>query len=703
MALNVTYAPCSGATTPVFPVYNDNTHLFTASTLNRNGFICLSDVYINDNFAGRLKNYPFDNVLQLNPQKLAASNISHDFNYNVNRIIDNPNSIKKLYFDTRESYSRALSFSSITSASTYVQLNLVSGHNLQVNDRVYIQKDDITINPEYNTYAKVLTANTNSLVVDLPYQFTQAIETGIVWEGVEYFDYSYINGELTITTTNPHNFNAGDTIYLQMDTWAVGIIKLTGGTSGTISSVLLNGIDLLGSPAVPVPFNTSLAQTAADLAAAINSTTTTPNYTAYNFAGDDRVFIYSTRQAGTASVGYPLNVSSTGTLSGTFSPALFNTTQVDANTNTGWNPHYTGTYPIIKVTGPNTFTVNIPGPYLSNPPGSERGSIYSPDNWINPTGFTGDTYYIMNNANQYDFIDYITAIDNYKTDDASSRFLTNGPKKNKFYTVYDFNSKDILYDVTTTKPLKNIILKTFSGGTTFTTYDISVEAFVTAFTSSTNTYHRFSIGMGPANLNSIDPSFIFPAATQPLINDSVTKYEIYLSSGDTMYFPPFNPAPAISETLTFVKECNKFLALQIMWLNRFGSYDYFTLDANFNLRRAFEKIEYQKKAQKVYSPTEYGVKPTNKGFSVLSNDETSLYVLNTNWLTEDEADWLEELFTSTDVYLYHPSSDLDIYNLSIFPVTIIDTEVSFFNERSRMRKYEINVKIGTKKIIQNNQ
>lgn len=52
------------------------------------------------------------------------------------------------------------------------------------------------------------------------------------------------------------------------ETRAVGSVTLTGGASGSVNTVTVNSLDILGSA---VAYNTSLAQTATDVAAAINN------------------------------------------------------------------------------------------------------------------------------------------------------------------------------------------------------------------------------------------------------------------------------------------------------------------------------------------------------------------------------------------------------------------------------------------------
>lgn len=59
---------------------------------------------------------------------------------------------------------------------------------------------------------------------------------------------------------------------------ATGTVTLTGGASGSVNTVTVNGINIIPNGAVA--FNASLAQTASDLAAAINNGQSSPEYVA---------------------------------------------------------------------------------------------------------------------------------------------------------------------------------------------------------------------------------------------------------------------------------------------------------------------------------------------------------------------------------------------------------------------------------------
>ena len=59
---------------------------------------------------------------------------------------------------------------------------------------------------------------------------------------------------------------------------ATGTVTLTGGTSGSVGPITVNGVDVLGG--VTVAFDSTLTQTAADIATQINRAKTAPEYTA---------------------------------------------------------------------------------------------------------------------------------------------------------------------------------------------------------------------------------------------------------------------------------------------------------------------------------------------------------------------------------------------------------------------------------------
>lgn len=87
---------------------------------------------------------------------------------------------------------------------------------------------------------------------------------------------------------------------------ASATITLTGGAAGSIDNVLVNSVDILAGV---VPFNTSLSQTAADLAAALNKSISNPLYKAS--ASGAVVTLKAKRGMGALPNGWTITVSET--------------------------------------------------------------------------------------------------------------------------------------------------------------------------------------------------------------------------------------------------------------------------------------------------------------------------------------------------------------------------------------------------------
>lgn len=80
-----------------------------------------------------------------------------------------------------------------------------------------------------------------------------------------------VSGTLLVTFTKAGGAFTAETL-------SSGTVTLTGGASGSINTITVNGINVI--PQGAVAFNTSLNQTATDLAAAINAGLSSPEYTA---------------------------------------------------------------------------------------------------------------------------------------------------------------------------------------------------------------------------------------------------------------------------------------------------------------------------------------------------------------------------------------------------------------------------------------
>lgn len=81
---------------------------------------------------------------------------------------------------------------------------------------------------------------------------------------------SAVAGTLLATITDASGTHTNEVL-------STGSVELTGGTDGSVTALTVDGVSIIDNA---VAFNTSLAQTASDLADEINSSLSTPEYTA---------------------------------------------------------------------------------------------------------------------------------------------------------------------------------------------------------------------------------------------------------------------------------------------------------------------------------------------------------------------------------------------------------------------------------------
>lgn len=118
-------------------------------------------------------------------------------------------------------------------------------------------------------------------------RFSTALRNALNKEGG--FDSNLRNGTIEIYTgTQPATADAAATGTLLCvitnnsgaitnEVLSTGTVTLTGGAAGSVNTVTVNSVDVLGGS---VPFNSSLTQTAADVATQINRSKSNPDYTA---------------------------------------------------------------------------------------------------------------------------------------------------------------------------------------------------------------------------------------------------------------------------------------------------------------------------------------------------------------------------------------------------------------------------------------
>lgn len=95
-------------------------------------------------------------------------------------------------------------------------------------------------------------------------------------------------------------------------------------------------------------------------------------------------------------------------------------------------------------------------------------------------------------------------------------------------------------------------------------------------------------------------------------------------------------------------ECNDFDHVQVRWKNSFGFADYFTFTKRHDKQIGVERTNYRK-VQGSWSENSFTIDPNGRGMTNAANHLTYTGTLRTKYLSDQEANYLQNLIISNDV------------------------------------------------------
>ena len=283
------------------------------------------------------------------------------------------------------------------------------------------------------------------------------------------------------------------------------------------------------------------------------------------------------------------------------------------------NIGYDGTASITNVLATSVITNKIYGATFS----PETGKI------VNVQRLTGTTseYMAWNGTRQYQEIDKDFTV--YRLTSPTSKFLA----------TYNSAAKPIIRDSSGGEwETISMILQGPTGSRGVVNIYDTVGATISGFSYNvpgTCRYRRVDFGVGTMNIN-LSTAFDF---TNP--NVGSYTFQVVSSTGS-----------ALSEIRRWklVDECTPYEKVRVLFLNRLGGFEYFTFTRDSKKTVNIKRNEYSKVLPWNY---EYGKpeKRADRGSTVFAIEADEQFLLNSNWITENDAIWLEELMTSPEVYI----------------------------------------------------
>ena len=244
--------------------------------------------------------------------------------------------------------------------------------------------------------------------------------------------------------------------------------------------------------------------------------------------------------------------------------------------------------------------------------------------------------YVWNAIYDYeDFVGYSSG--DINAGGASSRLLTNRPSSGDIQFTEDY----YLYAIAMSSGTIDVAV--------LTTYDSSNAAIATykidnpykANPSGNGRFLRFSAG--PNNINQIPTGYIVGGLPQPLITASVAAYEIY-------FYDQHLVQSTETHRFTINSECSKYESYRIWFLNKLGGYDAFTFYKQ-NTFNSEIKRETFKSNLGVQTLTSQSYTASQRAVTQYNTKIKDTISCNSNWISEAQSVWLEELVTSPDVYV----------------------------------------------------
>ncbi len=299
------------------------------------------------------------------------------------------------------------------------------------------------------------------------------------------------------------------------------------------------------------------------------------------------------------------------------------------------------------------------------------GVIYAKSKYKFQNQIQSSTEYSWNGGLQYkDYLSY--DIDDFYISSSPSsqgRFLTNGPKERTIREEQVEYLSLINWDNGGSFNMTAVFKSYTSNGTLVDTYTINLG-------TSTKQWKVLQVAVGTENLNTY------------LDFTNASYYTFYIQDSLTTQ---------ISEEIRFNidTECYRYEQKRLMWLNRLGGWDFFTFNLRSDKTIDISRNEFKRNLRSYNSTTGlYNYSMGDRGRTTYNVDASLTETVFSNWLRDEELEWLEELYTSPEVYLIEDTTNM-------MPINIVDESVTLGNKNNYgLKSYSITYKHSNDRVIQ---
>ncbi|MAK54934.1 MAG: hypothetical protein CML17_03680 [Pusillimonas sp.] len=162
----------------------------------------------------------------------------------------------------------------------------------------------------------------------------------------------------------------------------------------------------------------------------------------------------------------------------------------------------------------------------------------------------------------------------------------------------------------------------------------------------------------------------------------------------------------ITQSYTFnivENDCKGFEKLRLTWLNRHGAWDYFNFTKK-NIRTVNTTRKNFQQLKGTWNEDNFKLRGYKGGTKTFRTNSKETISLNTDFITEETAIWLEQLFTSPEVYILSEHETLDTGGIGrkyVTPVVIkSQTYTRQTKANDKLIQYSLEIEMSKNKVIQ---
>lgn len=223
----------------------------------------------------------------------------------------------------------------------------------------------------------------------------------------------------------------------------------------------------------------------------------------------------------------------------------------------------------------------------------------------------------------------------YTTGGASRKFLTDAPT-----TRYiDANQSLFLYVLATdADDATEVTIKSYDDSGILQTARVSNTYSSGIATDYDSRYLRLAVGT--YDIANVDATYSTLAGINTMLNGA-TYYTVQLTKTGS----------AKSELVTIYigQKCTKYTPVRLHWLNRLGGFDSYNFNYKSEETTGIDRQTYRQQPR-TFTGTRWNYSSMSRGLTDYSVHTSKSLTINTDFLTDSESAWMEELVTSPVVY-----------------------------------------------------